>query len=143
MSDDEIIVCQHCDKPIEDGQPWHTLAEMHYDCYESKFGKVVPRDPLPALDLAPKTPVFEGVKLARANGGHLVHVVVGDTGRALCGHSPANTSHIMRMRGKWNFLPDGWTPSGGVRLCAKCDIKKPEPAETADLQSVIERCVDR
>jgi len=34
---DELVICKHCGKPIEAGEPWHTLAEMHWDCYDEKF----------------------------------------------------------------------------------------------------------
>lgn len=36
--DDDTVICKHCGKPIENGQAWHTVAEMHYDCYEKIYG---------------------------------------------------------------------------------------------------------
>lgn len=140
---DEETICKHCEKPVEDGQAWHTLAEMHYDCYEEKFGRYVRRDPLPPPQPKYSMPRFEGLRQARANGGHLVHIVNGETGKALCGHAPKNDSHIMRARGKWNFLPVGWTqPAGHGKYsgCRQCDALAPTPAAEASLDAVIERC---
>lgn len=123
----DTVICKHCSLPVEDGQPWHTLAEMHYSCYEAVFGAVRRYPMLLRPEPAYRAPMFEGTRLARAAGGHLVHVVDGATGRALCGHAPVNTSHMMRARGKWNFLPAAWGRdwpkarwSGGLRACQKC-----------------------
>jgi hypothetical protein len=128
MTDDEITICKHCTKPIEAGQAWHTLAEMHYDCYEQKFGAFVVREPMPKLAPAYQPPRFVGLKRARANGGHLVHLVSGDTGVALCGHFPKNDhGHNMRARGKWNFIrADYVSPSSRYDGCRKCDAKAAE-----------------
>jgi hypothetical protein len=140
MDDDEILICRHCSKPVESGQAWHTLAEMHYDCYEQKFGVYRPPAPMPVGKSI--TPKFDGQKIARANSGHLLHVVDGATGRALCGHSPQNNSHRMRNRGFWHFMSDDYLPRSNIRWCATCDSRRKTPAAECTLDAVLERCVD-
>jgi len=136
MSDVEI--CPLCNLPIEPGQAYHSRAMAHYDCFSAteegqreirlfamiRDGRQATRsreqreaDEEESLEQA-RTGRGE-TYLARAAGGHLVHIVDAGTGVSLCGHRPTNKGHNrMKARAKW--MPQGGVTPFYRRPCDKC-----------------------
>lgn len=129
------IACKACGSLILAGQPWHTLAEMHWDCYRAQPAGLPNSDALARTVvqlLAPKAatpaptsprpqhqPIGE-LRLARAAGGHLVHQVDPRTGLALCGFTPSDTRTFgrrMRSRARWIGYE---TMPVGRQACPRC-----------------------
>lgn len=57
---------------------------------------------------------------ARANGGHLLHLLPENSNTSLCGHTPKRNAHHMKQRGKWFvYGPDAPWPKTATK-CRKC-----------------------
>jgi hypothetical protein len=126
-------VCHVCGKTVLYGhdQPGvYTITGAHYDC-EFPNGRNADLESLTSLakklGLAenkyahlPSTP-----QLAWANGGSLLHWVIPNKNRALCGHQPKDNAWRMKQRGKWLFLKDGADVTDR-KFCQKCLEKHAE-----------------
>ena len=151
MNDDDT--CTVCHQVIEPGQPWHARAHAHYDCYAGtedgqreirlfaliRDGRQAIRD-REARETADEESLDQArtgrgeTYLARAAGGHLVHLVDAGTGVSLCGHKPVNNARNMRPRAGW--VPQGSQTPFFRRPCTKCqqfgEIPwQPRPADAA------------
>jgi hypothetical protein len=110
-------LCHMCEKPVADGEPRHGPTGAHWACH---------RAPLEELDrlIGELNPVEVNTdthpRMARANGGQLVHFVIPATGTALCGHKPRDTAHHMRQRGKWHYWKLDAVVPGHMKQCEKC-----------------------
>jgi len=133
----DVDICPLCNLPIEPGQPWHTRARAHYDCFaDTEDGKrelrlfAMIRDGRQSIRdrEAREAAADESIEqartgrgetyLARAAGGHLVHLVDAGTGVSLCGHKPVNNARNMRPRARW--YPQGNETPFFRRPCDKC-----------------------
>jgi len=124
-------VCCHCGKAIRWGHdPVYSINGSHYDCQFPNGRPASPFESVGKLLFGEETKrnstssFGEGVQpaLARANGGHVLHWVVPNTGVAMCGHKPKNTSWKMKARGKWLRVPAGADVTGR-RVCPTCASK--------------------
>ncbi|WHS57365.1 MULTISPECIES: hypothetical protein [Pseudomonas] len=122
-------VCCLCGKSIRWGHDAvYTINGAHYEC---QFPDGRPASPIG--NLSPLIFGKQGIGssgfgdsphpvLARANGGHVLHWVVPQTGVALCGHKPKNNNWKMKARGRW-FLVPASADLTKRRLCHSCDGK--------------------
>lgn len=122
--------CYMCGQVVEMFAPKHGPTGAHWECHREPFeamnrymDEVNPlrKDPTP--------------RMARANGGSLVHIVVPMTNTSLCGHKPKDTAYRMKQRGKWLFYSDAWEPRPHQKICPKCQavaVVKYPPVEGED-----------
>ena len=142
-------LCCHCGKTIRWGQDAvYTINGAHYECQfpegRSKALDVRPSDLLGRPMKPGEHAIFgassEPVK-ARANGGHMLHWVVPNTGVALCGRYPGNSAKRMRKRGMWLPLPSDannqWLKP--CKSCASANALR-APAQSANVGSSPGNC---
>ncbi|HDS1721727.1 hypothetical protein NPS53_09455 [Pseudomonas putida] len=120
-------VCCHCGKSIRWGQEAvYTINGAHYQCQfpegrskalDTRLSDILGKPLKPGEHAAFGTSSVP-VK-ARANGGHVLHWVVPNTGVALCGRYPAHNAKRMRKRGMWLPLPAD-TKSQRLKACESC-----------------------
>nr|WP_192963406.1 hypothetical protein [Pseudomonas fluorescens] len=101
-------VCCLCGKSIVWGQDAvYTINGAHYECqFPDGRSRILDTGLSTLLGSAkPGDHAIFGLASeparARANGGHVLHWVVPNTGVALCGKYPANSAKRMRKRGMW------------------------------------------
>jgi len=117
----EANTCYICEQAVVDGSPIHGPTGAHWECHQgpiepcTKTAVEPRRDPVPKPDLHPR--------LARANGGALVHFVIPATATSLCGHKPKDTAHHMKRRGKWLVFKIDATIPEHLKRCQKCLAK--------------------
>lgn len=110
--------CYICEQPVLDGVALHGPTGAHWECHQGPIEQQPVSVPKRALEqFAPKPDTVP--RLARANGGSLVHFVIPATGVSLCGHKPKHTAHHMKRRGKWLGWKDDAVP-GHLKQCTKC-----------------------
>ncbi|MPQ69227.1 hypothetical protein [Pseudomonas sp. MWU12-2323] len=110
--------CHICGKPVVNGAAIHGPTGAHWDCHGGPVAPVstVPHKVSPRqFDIHPR--------MARANGGSLVHFVIQVTGTSLCGHKPKDTARHMQQRGKWLVWKDDATVPAHMKQCQKCLAK--------------------
>lgn len=124
-------VCHICGRTVEYGpnsEGIYSITGAHYNCEFPNGRSPIEslHDLVKSIDAKIENLGFrhssEVPALARANGGHFFHWVIPKTGRALCGHKPAQKAWRMRQRGKWLYLPDGADVTG-FRFCQGCQSK--------------------
>lgn len=120
-------VCCHCGKTIRWGHDAvYTINGAHYECQFPEGRSTIPGTGIRAL-LGPSLKPGEHAAFgstsdpvrARANGGHVLHWVVPNTGVALCGRYPANNAKRMRKRGMWLALRES-AQTDWLRPCDTC-----------------------
>jgi hypothetical protein len=116
----EAGVCHICEKPVADGEPIHGPTGAHWECHGGPI-EVLDRQIRELKQVAVSTDMHP--RMARANGGQLVHLVIPATGTALCGHKPRDTAHHMRQRGKWLYWKLDAVVPGHMRQCGKCKAR--------------------
>lgn len=124
----EAGLCYICDNPVADGAALHGPTGAHWECHRAPFdevGTVV--SAIQEMDrlIGLLNPVSTDThpRMALANGGHLVHIVIPATGISLCGHKPRDTAHHMRRRGRWRFWKVDADVPGHMTQCATCKAK--------------------
>lgn len=114
----EASTCYICEQPVENGAAIHGPTGAHWKCHSGTveaYSRPV-REQRPTQ--APKADMHP--RMARANGGSLVHFVIPATGTSLCGHKPKDTAHHMKRRGKWLVWKDDATLPAHMKQCPKC-----------------------
>ena len=117
----EANTCHICEQHVEDGSPIHGPTGAHWECHQGPVEACTRTASEPQQTSVPKPDLHP--RLARANGGTLVHFVIPATATSLCGHKPRDTAHHMKRRGKWLvFKIDAAIPSH-LKHCQKCLAK--------------------
>lgn len=125
---DECIqagLCYKCDKPVADGAARHGPTGAHWECHRAPFeesDRVIEELDRLIGELNPRSTDIHP-RMARANGGQLVHFVIPATNTSLCGHKPRDSAHHMRRRGKWLFWKLDAVVPGHMKQCDKCKEK--------------------
>lgn len=118
-------LCYICDQKVDPNDGVHGPTGAHWDCQcppsAEKPITVVP--PAPATAAPSSISMETQPRLAHANGGHLVHIVIPATNTSLCGHKPRNTAHVMRQRGKWMLWKLDAVVPATMKMCEKCEKK--------------------
>lgn len=117
-------VCYVCGRTIKWGvDAVYSIWGSHYDCEYPQgrplwahLDQQVKKAQALVEDSGPP-------RLAVANGGSLLHWVNPFTGRALCGHKPADNAWRMKKRGKWLYFKDGADVSER-RWCEGCRTRR-------------------
>lgn len=114
----EASTCHICKLPVVNGAAIHGPTGAHWECHSDPV--VPPTKPVhePRPIKALKADMHP--RMARANGGSLVHFVIPATGTSLCGHKPKDTAHHMKRRGKWLVWKDDATVPAHMKQCSKC-----------------------
>lgn len=99
----------------EGGDPVNDDWTHHFDIVDSTYGVTDDRFPREPLTEGPHTIH----RYARANGGHLWHLLPLGSQTALCGHTPRNNPRKSQKRAYWLARPDGTRPENG-RACEEC-----------------------
>jgi hypothetical protein len=102
----------------EGGDPVNGDWTEHFDIVNSTFGVTDDRFPREQSTEGPHAIH----RYARANGGHLWHLLPLGSKTAVCGHTPRNSSRGSQKRAGWLTRPDGACPDNG-RACEKCLVK--------------------
>lgn len=113
--------CHICELVVEPGSAVYGLTGAHWDCHRPSVPEAPHLEPVKPEERSEPKDIRP--RLARANGGHLVHIVIPFTGTSLCGHKPKDTAHHMTRRGKWLYWKLDATIPTHLRLCAKCESK--------------------
>lgn len=114
----DASTCYICEQPVANGAAIHGPTGAHWECHS---GPIEPcsspvREPHPA-----QAPILDKhPRMARANGGSLVHFVIPATGTSLCGHKPKDNAYHMKRRGKWLVWKDDATVPKHMKQCPKC-----------------------
>lgn len=136
----EASTCHICERPVANGAAIHGPTGAHWECHSGPIEQcskpVHEQQPMQTqkVDLHPR--------MARANGGSLVHFVIPANGTALCGHKPKNTAHHMQRRGKWLIWKDHATVPAHMKQCPKCLAKARELYPVIDNESLSETSDD-
>ena len=117
----ETNTCHICEQPVADGAAIHGLTGAHWECHNGPIERCPSPIHQPGQTQAPKLDIHP--RMARANGGSLVHFVIPATGTSLCGHKPKDTAHHMKRRGKWLVWKDDATVPAHMKQCPKCLAK--------------------
>lgn len=114
----EAGTCHICEQVVDDGAAIHGPTGAHWECYS---GPVLPSDSPQPAECQSKPDTHP--RMARANGGALVHFVILTTGVSLCGHKPKDTARHMKQRGKWLIWREDATVPSHMKQCSKCVAK--------------------
>lgn len=114
----EASTCYLCEQPVADGAALHGPTGAHWECHSGPIEPPSKSEHVPRPTKVPKADLHP--RMARANGGSLVHFVIPPTGMSLCGHKPKNTAHHMKQRGKWLVWKDDATVPVHMKKCSKC-----------------------
>jgi hypothetical protein len=112
--------CHICERPVANGSAIHGPTGAHWECHRGPV-----ETSAPVREIRPQAPAKPDMhpRMARANGGSLVHFVIPATETSLCGHKAKHTAHRMKRRGKWLIWKADATVPAHMKQCMKCVAK--------------------